>query len=55
MGESCLEECIRGAQNMKMEETSCGQKRMEAPLREPMAQQGAVAPWMGGWITKALL
>jgi hypothetical protein len=40
------EGCITGLRNTKIEETSWGQRRMEAPFEGGHGPEGAVAPYV---------
>ena len=46
MGGSCPESGIKDPTNTKMEETSWGQRRIEAAFEGAQGPEGAVAPYM---------
>jgi hypothetical protein len=61
LGGRCPGGCITGPRNMKLEETSCECKRMEAPFEESQGPRGALALYMTlntlrlGYTTKELM
>jgi hypothetical protein len=50
MGGSFTESCITDPRNMRMEETSWTEGRMEAPFEGDKVPEGVAAPYMKGCI-----
>ena len=52
MGGRRSEGHVTDHRNKRMEETSGRQRRMEASSREANTPEGAVTPWMDGWMDR---